>query len=370
METVFYCLCAVWGVLRVVFFLVVPLARQPWLAVLVYGLPTNIQVAVYSLQLLYCAQRVHYERWAAIHRRMYAAYVATNVLLLALFIGVSVAALAKNAGQRWIDTAHNIVFAVCFLLIAAAFAVYSVALARQKRRHALFKHENQRALVALTTTICVCAAVRFVWDVCNIIADRSMVNIPATSAQEHVVTFFMFLVWELVPTFATIYFLGRIPVRENHRCRCCCCCYLYSIVAGASEAPPTPPTGTSDLSYADSVGGEQGADDESTPLQRRSTDQPRRSFDFATATSATPLVGSGSASSASSASSSSTSSALAYAKRGTTQLVNEQHQTLNFDLVTQHMAALAASEVRAGNGSFEPRRASAEYARQHHHQHR
>ena len=80
-----YLLGAVWSLFRVVYFLVAPFVGGWWIYVIVYAFPTNIQVALFTLLLLYCAQRVHYDHWYRIKRVLFVSYGVVNGVLLLLF---------------------------------------------------------------------------------------------------------------------------------------------------------------------------------------------------------------------------------------------------------------------------------------------
>ena len=351
LEAQVYCLGCVWAVLRAVFLLVYPLAPRQWLFCFVYGLPTNVQVGVYSLLLLYCAQRVHFASWDRIHRGLYTACVAVNAALFVLYVVVSSIGVARAArGVGWTNRANNVVFLLCFLTIAVAFGTYSVVLARQKRRHALYKHENQRALVALTVTIACCMVIRCVWDFAELVTARP-VGIFSRTARDQVMVLFMFLVWELIPAFAVIGFFGHIPARERRY-------YNYDIVV---PPPETTVAITADLTDGNDSG-------ESTPLRRYSEETPRRSLDLVAGSAVAGSLGSRNSIGGTSSSSTSSSGArkpppAPPAMRGTTQLVQGDGSTPNFDFVTQQLAALAAEEGMGGGPGHHHTRSSLDMSR-------
>ena len=334
LEAQVYCLGALWAVLRAVFLLVYPLAPRRWLVCFVYGLPTNLQVGVYSLLLLYCAQRVHFASWDRIHRGVYAACVGTNAALFVLYVAVASVGVARAArGLAWVNRANSVVFLLCFLTIAAAFATYSVVLARQKRRAPLYKHESQRALIALTVTIAACITIRCVWDFAGLVAGRA-VGIFSRRARDQAAVLLMFLVWELIPAVAVIGFFGHIPARERRY-------YAYDVVV--------PPVETTVAVTADLDGCDSG---ESTPLRRCSEEAPRRSLDLVAGPALAGSLGTRSSFSGGAGSGSGSGHGsrrtLPPPMRGTTQLVQGDGSTPNFDFVTQQLAALAAEEGIGG----------------------
>lgn len=347
-----YCLGCLWAVLRAVFLLVYPLAPQRWLFCFVYGLPTNVQVGVYSLLLLYCAQRVHFANWERIHRGLYTACIAVNAVLFVLYLVVSSVGVSRaTRGLQWTSRANNVVFLLCFLSIAVAFGTYSVVLARQKRRCALYKHENKRALVALTVTIACCMAIRCVWDFVELVAARA-VGIFSRTVRDQVMVLFMFLVWELIPAFAVIGFFGHIPARDRRY-------YNYDVVV---PPPETTVAVTADLTDGIDSG-------ESTPLRRCSEETPRRSLDLvagpavAGSLGSRTSIGGGGSSSGSTGGSSGSRKAQRPPLRGTTQLVQGDGSTPNFDFVTQQLAALAAEEGMGGGGHHHHTRSSLDFER-------
>ena len=88
-----YLLCAVWSLFRVVYFVLAPLVGGWWTYVVLYALPTNLQVALFTLILLYCAQRVHYEHWNRLKNGLFAAYGLVNGGLLLLYVAYAVVSL-------------------------------------------------------------------------------------------------------------------------------------------------------------------------------------------------------------------------------------------------------------------------------------
>lgn len=206
-----YLLGAVWSLFRVVYFLVAPFVGGWWIYVIVYAFPTNIQVALFTLLLLYCAQRVHYDHWYRIKRVLFVSYGVVNGVLLLLFaVYATVSLLFSQERQRWIVLMMSAVFVVCFALLVVGYVAYTVLLARQKHRSALFKHESRATLLALMVTITLCLAIRCVWDIINL-AEAQAVHIFSDNLREQLMVVGLFLTWEILPLLSVIVFFGKIP---------------------------------------------------------------------------------------------------------------------------------------------------------------
>ena len=206
-----YLLGAVWSLFRVVYFLVAPFVGGWWIYVIVYAFPTNIQVALFTLLLLYCAQRVHYDHWYRIKRVLFVSYGVVNGALLVLFaVYATVSLLFSQEKQRWIVLMMSAVFVVCFALLVVGYVAYTVLLARQKHRHALFKHESRATLLALMVTITLCLTIRCVWDIINL-AEAQAVHIFSDNLREQLMVVVLFLTWEIIPLLSVIVFFGKIP---------------------------------------------------------------------------------------------------------------------------------------------------------------
>lgn len=206
-----YFLGAVWSLFRVVYFLVAPFVGGWWIYVIVYAFPTNIQVAFFTLLLLFYAQRVHYDHWNRIGPVLFASYGLVNGLLLILFaVYASVSLLVAPAQQRWIVLMMSAVFAVCFALLVVGYVAYTVLVARQEPRPAPYKHESRTAQLALLVTITVCLTIRCVWDIINL-AEAQAVHIFSDSLREQLTVVGLFLTWEILPLLSVIVFFGKIP---------------------------------------------------------------------------------------------------------------------------------------------------------------
>ena len=214
LENVVYFLDALWAFLRVVYFLVDPFIDGWWMYVTMYALPTNIQVAVFMLMLLYCAQRVHYDQWNEKKVVLFTAYGVTNGLLLALyFVYVIVSLLNKDDNKLKIVFLMSCVFLVCFAFLVVGFVVYTILLVKQKHRHALFKHESRTALLSLMIIIILCLTIRCVWDIINIFKAHS-VSLFSSDLADQLWVCALFLTWEIIPLLSVIAFFGKIPHAE------------------------------------------------------------------------------------------------------------------------------------------------------------
>jgi len=214
LETSFYLCVAFWGILRAVFFFVAPIFPESKTLFFIYGLPTNVEVAVYSQLLLYCGQRVHFAKWRAIRWRVYWAFIVLNIILFLINIVATSIVMIKDFTSNTPAVVNSSIFLATFLLIAVGFTAYSIALARQKERSPLFKHESQKALIALTVTITVCMAIHCGWDAFNLIKHHH-VKIPSRDVTDQITIFLMFLFWELIPACVVIVFFGRIPTGDE-----------------------------------------------------------------------------------------------------------------------------------------------------------
>jgi len=330
LETSFYCLGGIWGLLRTVFFLSTPffVKVNPFVHV-VYGLPANFQVAIYSLLLLYCAQRVHYAKWDKIHKKLYWVFIIMNTILLITNIVALTLVLSFDVSSTVMTHVNSAVFLLCYVLIGVAFIGYCLALILQKKRHALFKHENQRALIALTATIAVCMTVHCIWDVINLISEK-FIAINSKIVKDQVAMFFMFLFWELIPAFAVIGFFGRIPT-------------------GSQSFQEQPVTVT--------VVGEDGSDKSLGPSGMQDAEErqgllapsSRRSFDSTSPGSLNNSLRHGS------------TIIPNAAMRGTAPLVSNDGSTPNFGFVNKQLADLAAGEAIGGRPYVPPGRSSLEF---------
>jgi len=332
LETSFYCLGGVWGLLRAVFFLLTLIFPDNDAMNFVYGLPTNIQVAVYSLLLLYCAQRVHYAIWDKLHWKLYWVFIITNAVLFIVYIvGTSIVITVFNSDFLMI--LDSSIFLLCFMLIAIAFVGYSIALIRQKKRGALFKHENPKPLIALTIIIALCMSIHCIWDVISLVKGSS-VDFSSQNVKDQLTVFFSFLIWELVPAAAVIGFFGRIPT------------------GGETVNWVEPPiTITVDEDSMVEPSATAGGKQETEEKQKLLAAPPRRSTDSTSPGSLTASLRHG-------------SSVIPNAAiRGTAPLVSHDGSTPNFGFVNKQLAVLAAGEVTGLKPYVPPERSSLEFNR-------
>ena len=333
----FYSLGGIWGLLRAIYFLVTPFFHTMLLSLhLLYGLPTNVQVAVYSLLLLYCAQRIHYAKWDKIHKRLYCIFIIGNIVLFIVNTVAMTVVVLVRASSSAVTRVNSGLFLLCYMLIAAAFIGYCVALIRQKKRHALFKHENQRALIALTIAISVCMVIHCIWDIVNLTSNHHIL-VNSKDAKDMVTIFFMFLFWELIPAFTIIAFFGRIPTGSESQ---------------QYQEQSVIVTVSSDGDGTNSPDGATGLRQE--PEERQGLLAPssrsRKSFDSSSPGSMNNSLRHGS------------TLIPNAAMRGTAPLVGHDGSTPNFGFVNKQLADLAAGEA-TGRPYVPPGRSSLEFSR-------
>jgi len=218
----------------------------------------------------------------------------------------------------------NCIYLLCFTLIAAAFIGYSIALIRQKKRHALYKHENQRALIALTIVISICMMIHVFWDIVNI-AEKRFVDISSRDKHDEITVFFLYLFWELIPAFVVNGFFGRISTSESVP--------RIETVVVTDESQPNAMNGT---------GNNRQEQEEKQRLLLPASS--RRSMEG----------------------NSPGSLGMNPAKRGTAQLVSEDGSTPNFGYLNKQLADLAAGESAGMKPYTPPGRSSLEFNRVEH----
>jgi len=331
LEIALYVCVGIWAAFRAVFFIFAPLFPDDDAMTFIYGLATNVQVAAYSLLLLYCAQRVHFRRWRKINKKLYWGFVVANVILFVINLVAMLIVTLNDFSSTTPTIVNSSFFLAMFLLIAIVFVIYSIALIMQKDRDPRFKHENPKALIALTITIALCMTIHCIWDAINLIENLS-VSIPSKDPILQVTIFFMFFFWELIPACVTTIFFGRIStgdefVRPQEA--------QITVTVDSSAAEGTQGTKSSLLEHEE---------------KQRLLPPPRRTLDASSPGSFSgPRHGGTLIPTA--------------ATRGTTQLVGNDGSTPNFHFVTQQLAVIAAGDDRQNNGQYRaPSRSSLEFA--------
>jgi len=326
LEISLYACVGVWGLLRALFFLITPIYPDSKVLFFIYGIATNVQVAAYSLLVLYCAQRVHFAKWRRIRWNVYWGFVALNTVLLLINV-IAMLIVTLNEFTTDVPTIVNsAIFLLMFSIIAGAFVTYTILLKLQKERHALFKHENQNVLVALTAIISICVIIHCIWDLINLSLGLH-IHIPSEDVKEQCTIFFLFVVWEVLPSCTVIAFFGHIPTGEE-------------VVAQRPVEPQITVT-VADGTKTGLLEAEE---------KRQLLPQPR------------PTVDGSSPGSLSGSAKRGVTLVPTAATRGTTQLVGNDGSTPNFNFVTQQLAVLAAGDGKRTNPEYEaPPRSSLEF---------
>jgi len=335
LEISLYVCVGFWALLRALFFLLSPIFPESKVLFFIYTIPTNIELAVYSLLLLYCAQRVHFVKWRKIRWRVYWSFIIVNTILFLINCIATLVVIFNDYQSNMPSIVNSIMFLIIFSIIAVAFVTYSIVLIRQKERDPRFKHENQKALIALTITITLCMSIHCIWDAVKMILELH-VHIPSSDIGSQVTIFFMFLVWELIPACVVIIFFGRIAIGDER------------IVQR-----PTDSQVSVTIASVNNIEGPAGSKANLLEPEEKAKLLPasRRSMDGSSP---------GSLSNSLRHNGTVIPSAVT---RGTTQLVGNDGSTPNFQFVTQQLAAIAAVDDKRGNSDYQaPPRSCLEFS--------
>lgn len=212
-----------------IFFLTYPLSYALWLYLFVYGLPTNLQFATFSLLVMYFARRVHAARWAgSLHWIAYTACLFANIVLASIHLIVAVVAMTEGDVSQeyrgdddgtgwWVNSGTAILFSAVFFVLVAMLAAYGFAIWRERRSDPSFpKKPTQRAMLVAAGVVCFCYTFRGVWDLL-LAADVVTLNLMPDRVGEMVLVVVMFVIWEIAPMSIVVALFGAVPATAPYK---------------------------------------------------------------------------------------------------------------------------------------------------------
>eukprot|EP01120_Amphizonella_sp_Union-15-10_P012228 TRINITY_DN5396_c0_g1_i4.p1 TRINITY_DN5396_c0_g1~~TRINITY_DN5396_c0_g1_i4.p1 ORF type:complete len:325 (-),score=24.07 TRINITY_DN5396_c0_g1_i4:64-1038(-) len=211
----FLLFCLVWGVLRCVFWLLIPwnsLNEQ-----IIQGLSLNIQFATFSFLALYFARLVH-RKMTPLNERFYkvigiVVYLEINLILLTVQIFFMLYLI--NRDDKHVQVWISLFVSLMYFLLSLSIAIYGgivIRLIRFSRLKVPFVTGKGPFIVGTVLTI----LVFFSRGIRDALAawDIGVITLSDPSKQSLQLQIFLFVcsfVWEIVPTVLVIILFWRIP---------------------------------------------------------------------------------------------------------------------------------------------------------------
>lgn len=233
----FLTMCTLWCILRAIYFSFYGYwAFDLKLGLALYWFPINIQLATFLFLVMFFMAVVHKDNWEAKYKKRAAlVFIGLNVFFLVLFI-VSFVVMKSmvlqplNQPHRllpWINTVRKSFSAALFLLLFTILGIYAYKVRQYIKRSKGPIPQLQGigvrkltavtwALVILFTTRCASDFVCVFMDDCALSVGEYHVGLPTfgqltTNWLEDVVSFMLYVLWEIVPAFMVTALFWRIP---------------------------------------------------------------------------------------------------------------------------------------------------------------
>lgn len=225
----FCVLVLLWMYLRTIFFLSLTFSPIPvWLDRLLYWPTTNLQLATYTLLICFFARYVHRDTWrSSTKRKAVIWFIASNVVSLLFTIGWLIA--AGNTSEN--DVSHAMILAqifytgTIFLLITIVMGYYGwkfiTIVDQMKNRGSTLIIPSGGSMNQIRFFYVVALLIfsfRYIYDFSSVNVDFTQVPFGVENkCVPDVLTFFVLVIWEMIPPAMVLYFFRRIPKKARFR---------------------------------------------------------------------------------------------------------------------------------------------------------